>query len=145
MAQWLMNLTRSHDCSGLRIRHCHELWCRSQTQLGSGIAVTLVQASGYSSKRLEPQPGNLHMSWVQLQEKDKKKKKRKKEFLSSETIWMKLQCAVLSKINQTRKDKYCMISLTCRTNKHTNKPKLTDTENRRWMPEIGVGIGVRVR
>ena len=28
--------------SGLRIQHCLELWCRSQTQLGSGIAVAVV-------------------------------------------------------------------------------------------------------
>ena len=27
--------------SGLRIRHCLELWCRSQTQLGAGIAVAV--------------------------------------------------------------------------------------------------------
>ena len=27
--------------SGLRIRHCHELWCRSQMWLGSGIAVAV--------------------------------------------------------------------------------------------------------
>ena len=25
--------------SGLRLWHCHELWCRSQTRLRSGIAV----------------------------------------------------------------------------------------------------------
>ena len=35
--------------SGLRIRGCHELWCRSQMQLGSDIAVAVVAASGYSS------------------------------------------------------------------------------------------------
>ena len=29
--------------SGLRIWRCHELWCRSQTQLGSCIAVAVVQ------------------------------------------------------------------------------------------------------
>ena len=28
--------------SGLRLRHCRELWCRSQTQLGSGVAVAVV-------------------------------------------------------------------------------------------------------
>ena len=28
--------------SGLRIRRCGELWCRLQTQLGSGIAVAVV-------------------------------------------------------------------------------------------------------
>ena len=27
--------------SGLRIRRCHELWCRSHTQLRSGVAVAL--------------------------------------------------------------------------------------------------------
>ena len=31
--------------SGSRIRHCHELWCRSQTWLGFGMAV----ASSYTS------------------------------------------------------------------------------------------------
>ena len=50
--------TRNHEVagsilvslSGLRIRCGHELWCRLQTQLaGSGIAVALAQASGYSS------------------------------------------------------------------------------------------------
>ena len=35
--------------SGLRIRHCHKLRCRSQIQLGSGIAVAVVQTRGYSS------------------------------------------------------------------------------------------------
>ena len=28
--------------SGLRIRHCHELWCRSQMWLGSGVAMIVV-------------------------------------------------------------------------------------------------------
>ena len=28
--------------SGLRIQHCRELWCRSQTQLGYGVAVAVV-------------------------------------------------------------------------------------------------------
>ena len=35
--------------SGLRIRRCHELWCRSQMQLGSGVAVAVAWAGGYSS------------------------------------------------------------------------------------------------
>ena len=49
MAQWLTNPTRSHEVAGsipdlaqwLRIRHCCEPWCRSQTQLGSGTAVAV--------------------------------------------------------------------------------------------------------
>ena len=52
-----MNLTSIHKemgsvpvpLSGLRIWHCLELWCRSQTQLGSGVAVAVVESSSYSS------------------------------------------------------------------------------------------------
>ena len=35
--------------SGLGIWRCHELWHRSKTRLGSGVAVAVVSASGYSS------------------------------------------------------------------------------------------------
>ena len=35
--------------TGLRIWGCRELWCRSQMQLRSGIALALAQASSYSS------------------------------------------------------------------------------------------------
>ena len=35
--------------SGLRIRCCCELWCRSQMRLRSDVAVAVVQASSYSS------------------------------------------------------------------------------------------------
>ena len=34
---------------GLRILHCRELWCRLQMQLGSHVAVAVVEASSYSS------------------------------------------------------------------------------------------------
>ena len=34
---------------GLGIQCCPELWCRSQTQLGSHVAVAVVEAGGYSS------------------------------------------------------------------------------------------------
>ena len=37
--------------SGLRIRHCHELQCRSQTQLWCGIAWELPYAAGAALKR----------------------------------------------------------------------------------------------
>ena len=50
MAQWKwiwlgtkrLRVQSLASLSGLRIRCCCELWCRSQTQLGSGIAVALV-------------------------------------------------------------------------------------------------------
>ena len=54
MAQWLTNLTRNHEVAdsipGLAhwvtdpawIRHCRELWCRLQMQLGSHVAVAQV-------------------------------------------------------------------------------------------------------
>ena len=35
--------------SGLTIRCCRELWCRSQTRLGSHVAVALAQAGSYRS------------------------------------------------------------------------------------------------
>ena len=40
--------------SELRIRCCHELWCGLQTWLGSGVAVPVAQASGYSSDSTPP-------------------------------------------------------------------------------------------
>ena len=31
--------------SGLRIQHCHELWCRLQTWLGSDIVAAMLEAT----------------------------------------------------------------------------------------------------
>ena len=35
--------------SALRIQHCHEMWCRLQSRLGSQVAMALAEDSGYSS------------------------------------------------------------------------------------------------
>ena len=35
--------------SGLRIWHCHQLWCKSQTWLGSCIAMAVAQACSCNS------------------------------------------------------------------------------------------------
>ena len=44
VAQWLTNPTRNHEIAGSipgLVQRCHELGCRSQTRLGSRIAVVL--------------------------------------------------------------------------------------------------------
>ena len=43
---WVRSLAR---LSGLRIQRCYKLQCRSQTWLGSGVAVAVVWASSYRS------------------------------------------------------------------------------------------------
>ena len=88
--QWLMNLTR--NCmrlqvrslallSGLRIQRCRELWCGSQTRLGSRVAEALAQASNYSSDST-PSLGTsiCRKSGPRNSKKTKKKKKKKKNF-----------------------------------------------------------------
>ena len=50
--------------SGLRVQRCHELWCRSQVGLGSGIAVSCGMGQ-QQQLQLDPYPGNLHMPPVQ--------------------------------------------------------------------------------
>ena len=62
--------------SGLRIRRCRELWCRSQTQVRSCIAVAVVKATGYSSN-LTPSRG---ISICHKYGPKKIKKKKEKSF-----------------------------------------------------------------
>ena len=61
--------------SGLRMRCCHKLWCRSQTWLRSALAVAVVLAGSYSFDS-PPTQKPPHAK----KEKKKKKKKTQKEF-----------------------------------------------------------------
>ena len=40
--------------NGLRIRHCHELWCKAPSRLGSGVAMAVAQASRKEGKKKKP-------------------------------------------------------------------------------------------
>lgn len=64
--------------SGLRIWHCRELWCRSQTQLGPGIAVAVVKVGSYSSN-LTPSLGTSICHRCGLKKQTNKKKRKRKE------------------------------------------------------------------
>ena len=63
--------------SGLRIQHCHELRCRSQMQLGSGIAVAV---AGSCSSSWTPSLGTAtcHECGPKKQKKEKIKRGGKK-------------------------------------------------------------------
>ena len=76
--------------SGLRIRPCRELWCRSQTQLRSGVAVALAWAGGCSSNWT---PG-LGSSTCRGIGPRKGKKTKKKKDLYETTYRRKLQYSV---------------------------------------------------
>ena len=65
--------------SGLRIRYRHELWCRSQMQLGSGVAVVVAQAGSCSSDQTPGLGTSTCLRCGLKKIKDKKKKKKKKK------------------------------------------------------------------
>ena len=62
--------------SGLRIRHCHELWYRSQTRLRSHIALAVEQAGGYSSDSAPSLGTAICCGSSPIKRKKKKKKTR---------------------------------------------------------------------
>ena len=65
--------------SGLRIQCYRELWCRSQMQLGSGIAVAVVWAGSCSSK-WTPSLGTSICRGSGPRKKEKKRKNTFEEF-----------------------------------------------------------------
>ena len=80
--------------SGLRIWHCRELWCKVQTQLGSGIAVAVVQASSCSSNQTPSLGTSICRDCGPKKPKNKKTKQNKK------TAY--LTCTNCLKYNSTR-------------------------------------------
>ena len=68
MRMWVWSLAL---LSGLRIRQCHELWCRSQMRLGAGVAV----AGSCSSNSTLSLGTSIY---CKCGPKKKKKKKRKR-------------------------------------------------------------------
>ena len=74
MAQWLMKVQFLALLSGLRFQHCHELWCRSQTQLRFCVAVAVAQDGGHSSNSTPSLGTSTCRRYNPKRQKDKKKR-----------------------------------------------------------------------
>ena len=74
---------------GLRIWHCRDLWCRSQMHFGSGVAMAVVYAGGYSSD-LTPSLGVSICRRFSPQKQNKKTQTNKKMEHSARksTLWL---------------------------------------------------------
>ena len=64
--------------SGLTIRRCRELWCRLQTQLGSGIAVAVAVVRVVATAPIRPLAWEPPYAAGAAQRNSKKTKKKKK-------------------------------------------------------------------
>ena len=76
MRLWVWSLAL---LSGFRIQCFHELWCRLQTWLGSGVAMAVMKASSYSSNSTPSLGTSICRGCGPKKTKDKKKKKRERE------------------------------------------------------------------
>ena len=83
MAQWKqirlgtvkLRVPSLASLSGLGIRPCCELWYRSWTQLGSDVAVAVVEAGSCSSNWTPSLGTSICHGWVPKKTKTKNKKK----------------------------------------------------------------------
>ena len=87
MAQGLTNPTSTHEdngsipglIGGLRILHCCELWCRSQTGLGSGVAVAVAVAGSHNSNSTRGLGTSMCGGCGPKKKKERRQKKKKKK------------------------------------------------------------------
>ena len=70
--------------NGLRIWHCRELWCRSQRQLESGIAVAV--ARPVATAPIQPLAWEFPNATGAAQKKTKKKKKKNLQCIFTEVV-----------------------------------------------------------
>ena len=88
MVQWLTNPTRIHEdvgsLSGLRSRHCRELWCRSQTS--SDSALLWLWHKHTATALIQPLAREPPYATGAAQENGKKAKKKKRK--KKETGWL---------------------------------------------------------
>ena len=102
---WLVSMSTQvqslTSLSGLRIWHCHELWCRSQMWLGSGIAVDVGRPAATALTALiwplawEP----AYISGVALPPKNKE---RKRIFFMKLAVNRTAMCKNLVRKSRTR-------------------------------------------
>ena len=67
----------------LRIWHCWELWCKSQTWLKSGIAVA--EASGYSSNSTPSLRTSVCVCVALKRQREREREKERKERIARTT------------------------------------------------------------
>ena len=88
VVQWLTNPTSIHEDTGsipvlsrLRIRHCCELWCRSQTWLGFRVAVAVVWAGSCSSNSTPSLRTSICHGCGPKNPKDEKRKNKQRKHI----------------------------------------------------------------